>query len=213
MAAGAAALHLHPRSAEGAESLAPGPVAAALRAVRDACPGVLVSLSTGYWICGGRAARLEAVASWTERPDLASVNLSEPGAEELVGILTDLGVGVEAGVASIADARLLIGSGLAERCVRVLVEPDDPAPEQAVRRAAAIDALVAHHAPELPRLHHGYGAATWAVLEAALAAGHDVRVGLEDTLVLPDGSPARDNADLVATAAALAARTRGTPAG
>ncbi len=113
MAAGAAALHLHPRSAEGAESLAPGPVAAALRAVRDACPGVLVSLSTGYWICGGRAARLEAVASWTERPDLASVNLSEPGAEELVGILTDLGVGVEAGVASIADARLLIGSGLA----------------------------------------------------------------------------------------------------
>ncbi len=97
--------------------------------------------------------------------------------------------------------------------MRVLVEPDDPAPEQAVRRAAAIDALVAHHAPELPRLHHGYGAATWAVLEAALAAGHDVRVGLEDTLVLPDGSPARDNADLVATAAALAARTRGTPAG
>ena len=43
------------------------------------------------------------------------------------------------------------------------------------------------------------------MLEAAITAGHDIRVGLEDTLVLPDGNRARDNAELVAAAAAMAA--------
>jgi uncharacterized protein (DUF849 family) len=45
---------------------------------------------------------------------------------------------------------------------------------------------------------------TWAVLRRAIAAGHDIRVGLEDTLVLDDGSPAAGNAELVAAAVALA---------
>jgi len=31
------------------------------------------------------------------------------------------------------------------------------------------------------------------VLRQALALGRDVRVGLEDTLLLPDGTPARGN--------------------
>jgi uncharacterized protein (DUF849 family) len=46
------------------------------------------------------------------------------------------------------------------------------------------------------------------VLRWAQASGYDVRIGLEDTLVLPSGHEARDNAELV-----LAARTtsRGSP--
>jgi len=40
----------------------------------------------------------------------------------------------------------------------------------------------------------------WTVLDAALARGRDIRIGLEDTLVLSDGSRARGNADLVAEA-------------
>jgi uncharacterized protein (DUF849 family) len=55
-----------------------------------------------------------------------------------------------------------------------------------------------------PRLHHGYGAATWAVLAAAVERGRDIRVGLEDTLELPDGSTASGNGELVAAAARLA---------
>jgi uncharacterized protein (DUF849 family) len=39
-----------------------------------------------------------------------------------------------------------------------------------------------------------------------LARNDDVRVGLEDVLTLPDDRPARDNAELVATAVALASR-------
>jgi uncharacterized protein (DUF849 family) len=39
-AAGAGALHVHPRSEDGAETLGAGACAAALRAVRAACPGI-----------------------------------------------------------------------------------------------------------------------------------------------------------------------------
>jgi len=42
----------------------------------------------------------------------------------------------------------------------------------------------------VPQLWHGYGERTWAVLSAGAAAGHDVRVGLEDVLVLPHGGVA-----------------------
>ena len=42
------------RDADGAESLEPGDVAAALTAVRAAAPGIEISLSTGLWIAGQR---------------------------------------------------------------------------------------------------------------------------------------------------------------
>jgi uncharacterized protein (DUF849 family) len=66
--------------------------------------------------------------------------------------------------------------------------------------AAAIDGVLGEVGIGLPRLHHGYDAATWTVLDAAVPAGRDIRIGFEDTLTLPDGAPARDNAALVAAA-------------
>ncbi|MGC1565711.1 MAG: 3-keto-5-aminohexanoate cleavage protein, partial [Trebonia sp.] len=57
---------------------------------------------------------------------------------------------------------------------------------------------------EAPQLHHGYGVATWDVMRAAVAKGQDIRVGLEDTTVLPDGSVATGNGELVAAAGQLA---------
>jgi uncharacterized protein (DUF849 family) len=53
------------------------------------------------------------------------------------------------------------------------------------------------------QVRHGYDLATWHVLRAAIADGQDIRVGLEDTRVLPDGSAAEGNADLVAAAVRL----------
>ena len=44
--AGAKILHLHPYDATGAETLAAEPCALTLRAVRAACPGIPISLST-----------------------------------------------------------------------------------------------------------------------------------------------------------------------
>jgi hypothetical protein len=52
------------------------------------------------------------------------------------------------------------------------------------------------------------GEHTWQVIAAGAQAGHDVRVGLEDVLVLPDGQTAADNAELVACAAELIGRGR-----
>ena len=194
VAEGARSLHLHPRDGSGAESLADEHVAAALLAVREAAPGVEVSLSTGLWIAGDR--RLELIAAWTELPDLVSINLSEPGWEELAALVTERGIAIEAGLATTADAETLVASGL--RPARVLVEIDDEAIEgpAAVAAAAAIDAVLADHSA--PRLHHGMGPATWAVIAAA--SGHDTRIGLEDVLTLPGGEPAPGNAALVAAA-------------
>jgi uncharacterized protein (DUF849 family) len=56
----------------------------------------------------------------------------------------------------------------------------------------------------LPRVQHGHDAVAWPVLEDAFVRGYDVRIGLEDTLLLPDGSRVGRNADLVAAAAKIA---------
>jgi uncharacterized protein (DUF849 family) len=52
---------------------------------------------------------------------------------------------------------------------------------------------------------HGYGVATWRVIEYAFEGDWDVRIGLEDALVLPDGSQAAGNLDLVQTVLRMAA--------
>jgi uncharacterized protein (DUF849 family) len=81
--------------------------------------------------------------------------------------------------------------------VEVIFEHDDRA---AVELARAIDARVAPLGR--PRLWHGDARANWAVADAGAAAGFDVRVGLEDTIVGRDGGRAPGNpaqvADLVA---------------
>ena len=210
--AGAALLHLHPRRGDGAESMDAATGTAVLTAVRTACPGVRVGVTTGAWIVPDPARRLELVRSWTELPDFASVNLSEDGAVELCEELLARGIGIEPGLAAVEDARLLLASGLAPRAERLLVEVDGADGDRQVGLAAAIDAVLDDGEVTTPRFHHGNGGPTWAVLARALAVGHHVRVGLEDTLVLPDGATAGGNGELVAAAVALARRHRREPA-
>lgn len=52
----------------------------------------------------------------------------------------------------------------------------------------------------LPVLLHGTEATAWPMMAEAIIRGYDVRIGLEDTLVLPDGRMAQGNAELVAEA-------------
>jgi uncharacterized protein (DUF849 family) len=68
----------------------------------------------------------------------------------------------------------------------------------AVVEAGAIDGGLERAGIGLPQLHHGIDTATWVVMDAAVRRGRTVRVGLEDTLALPDARRARDNAELVA---------------
>jgi uncharacterized protein (DUF849 family) len=198
--AGAAELHVHPRLAGGRDTTEPGAVAETVRAIRAACPGVPLGLTTGLWTTGGDAAHRHAnVEAWEELPDYASVNLFEPGSAELCELLASRGVGIEAGVWTRDDARLLVERGL--RPLRVLVETGDAGAEDPVAAAVEIDELLVGAGLTAPQLHHGAGDSTWTVLDAAIARGRDLRIGLEDTTAMPDGATARDNAQLVAEAA------------
>src|SRR5215469_10857203 len=198
----------HPREASGDETLEPDLVLAAVRAVRSAVPQVPVGVTTGIWAVGGDPARrLELVSGWSggDRPDFASVNLSEPRADSLAAVLAGLGIAVEAGVWTAEDAERLAASAFGRDVIRILIEPRDDSPEAAVATAAQVEGTLARHDLQAPRVHHGYGIATWAVIRAALVMGQGIRVGLEDTVVLPDGATAAGNGELVAVAARLAA--------
>jgi uncharacterized protein (DUF849 family) len=205
--AGAGALHMHPRGADGRESLDATVIGAAVTGVRAACPGVPVGVSTGAWIEPDPARRLAAVRAWRVQPDFASVNFSEDGAETVAEALLAAAVGVEAGLWSEADARRLLASGLAERCVRLLIEPvRQPGLDEALAITEAILRVLDEAGVRAPRLLHGGGDLAWPLLEEALRRGLDTRIGLEDTLTLPDGDQAADNAALVAAACAMAAQ-------
>ncbi len=202
VAAGATDVHLHAKSADGTDSLDPHAVAAALRAVRAAAPGVAVGVTTGAWTAPDTASRVRAIKAWTLLPDHASVNWHEPGADEVAGALLERGVGVEAGIFSGTDAdhhfRLSPHRG---RVLRVLAEVTD---RSAGGAASTAEALLARlHPASAPILLHGEAAGAWPVLRLAARRGFAVRIGLEDTLVLPDGQIATDNAELVAAARAV----------
>ena len=207
--AGAGAFHLHPRDAAGAQTLAPERVLASVAAVR-AATGLPVGVTTGIWTVDGDVRRrLELVSGWTgpDRPDYASINMNEPGIAELADLLTSLGIGIEPGVWTVEDARLLGTIGFRDRILWVLMEPEESESAEAVATAAEAAAELARLGITARQVRHGYGRATWDVLRASIADGQDIRVGLEDTTVLPDGSVAAGNGDLVAAAARLAAES------
>lgn len=106
----------------------------------DACPGVPVSLSTSAEIEPDPRRRRQLVVNWNVLPDLVTANQGEDAIVELCEDLMARGVGIEAGVLSLADAEAFVRSRLAECCVRVLVEPLDADPQEAVGHAAAIKA-------------------------------------------------------------------------
>ena len=205
VAAGAVVLHLHPYDADGRETFAPEPCADALLAVRAACPGVPVSLSTSAAIEPDPERRLELIAGWTELPALVTANQGEAGIVELCDHLIGRGVGIEAGLLELDDARAFVRSGIAERCVRVLMEPLDADPDAAVAHAAAMEQVVEDAGIALDQVHHGDMVAGWAVMRRAVHRGHGIRAGLEDSTVLADGRQASGNAELVRAGAALLA--------
>jgi uncharacterized protein (DUF849 family) len=198
--AGADALHIHPRDPAGAETFEAERVAATLRSVRDSCPGIPVGLSTGLWVTDHDAdRRLRLVEEWTgpARPDFASVNVREEGAEQLAAHLHAAAIGIEAGVWSVDDAQTLVESEMVGRLLRVLVEPRESDPVKGLKRVRSIDRILRAHDPGLRTLHHGAGATTWPIMRWSIQHGHDIRVGLEDTTFLPDDRRAQDNQELI----------------
>jgi uncharacterized protein (DUF849 family) len=206
VAAGALVVHLHPYDDDGRQTLEAEPCAAALRAVRAACPGTPVSLSTSADIEPDPERRHALVAGWTDLPELVTANQGEERIDELCELLFERAIGVEAGLLSLDDAHSFVASGLAPRCARAMIEPLDASPDDATAHAAAMEAALADAGVRLEQVHHGDGIASWAVNRRAATRGHGIRTGLEDTPVLPDGRLAAGNGELVAAAAALLSR-------
>jgi uncharacterized protein (DUF849 family) len=199
--AGAGAVHVHARDHRGAETLDPAACAEVVAGVNATAPGLPVGLTTAAWIAPNPE-RLRLIERWDPPPDFASVNVREDGSGDLCLLLRERGIGVEAGVVIADDVALL--PALGSLWLRVLVEVDEELDgERAASAAASLDVVLDEAGIDAPRLHHAYGIATWDVIRAAVAKGRDVRIGLEDTLVLADGSPAPDNAGLVAAAMEL----------
>jgi uncharacterized protein (DUF849 family) len=200
VAAGANEIHVHPKDAAGQDSLEAGDVERWLRALRAACPDVPIGVTTGAWIESDVERRLAAIAEWTELPDFASVNWHEAGADDVAELLLSRGVGVEAGVWDATGLEVWSQSPVRSRCTRVLIELPDEAVEVVRRHAEGLIAHVRLDEPSIPVLLHGELRSAWPAFTLAVELELDSRIGLEDTLMTPDGRVAADNAALVKAA-------------
>ncbi len=181
-------------------------MAEVLEAVRADTPDVMVGVSTGAWVLPNPQARVQAIREWTILPDFASVNWHETGAEDVAAALLQRGVGVEAGVMArrshdrlariTAPRPMLAGAvGAAGRTGRGRQHSHGRPPAGSVgARPWAARVLL-----------HGQGSTCWPTLRHAARLGLPTRIGLEDTLTMPDGSGAPDNTTLVEAAAAILA--------
>ena len=208
--AGANAVHLHVRSTSGTESLFPEDVARTLETVLAVCRKTQIGVSTGAWILPETAERLQAVAAWEILPGFASVNFGEDGAAELAELLISKGVEIEAGLCDASAAEIFCKSGLPDRCLRVLLEPQEQEMELALRTVNEIESVLRSAPAQLPRLLHGTEATAWPIMKEAVIRGYGGRIGFEDTLVMPDGKTALSNAELV-TEAVRRCETRREP--
>lgn len=203
-AAGADAVHVHVKDADGVDTLDGSALAEVLTAARAAAPGVPIGVTTGAWAMPDATRRLEAIRTWTVRPDFASVNWHEDGAPELAEELLVSGVGVEAGLWTSTAVASWLASPWRHRCDRVLLElPDGLDAAETTRESDRLVTLLAAGGNELPVVLHGEGSSCWPALRHAAILGLDTRIGLEDVLEMPDESPAPDNAALVVAAAQI----------
>jgi uncharacterized protein (DUF849 family) len=203
VAAGASELHIHVRDRNGLESLHPDNLDATMRDLKSNLPGTLIGISTGAWIEKDDDRVLTYVDRWRVLPDYASVNLSENNAPALIERLRRLGIGIEAGLARAGDAERLLALGLERFALRILVEASEREPHRAQVVADEILAVLRTSRSQKPILLHGSNGSAWPLLRRAVEAGFSTRIGLEDVSILPDGSTAHSNADLVAAAIRL----------
>lgn len=205
VAAGATEVHVHPRDSDGAESLVPQVIAPFMERMRAEGPGVPVSLSTSLSTQPDPWRRYDLVQRWSASalPDSVTVNMHEPGSVDLTRLLHDRRISVEAGIWTVEAARILVATKVP--VTTVAVEPTQVTEEDARENADAILSLLDRARIDEPRLLHGIDATAWPMLQVALDLGLDIRIGLEDTMRMPDGTEAHDNAALVTHAVGSAA--------
>lgn len=218
-AAGAAALHAHVRDAEGAHVLDAGLYRELIAEMARAAPAMQVQITTeavGRYTAQEQMAVVEAV-----RPKSASVAVREilGGGEAAAGrfflAARDAGIALQHIVYAPQDI-----ATLAALQRRAILPPDPVSLLFALGERGGADAKPADLDPFLAGLAAAdfaagatfmacaFGRGEIACLKAAAAAGGDCRVGFENNLLSPDGTPLADNA---ASVGALVAALAGAP--
>ena len=217
--AGAGVVHVHARKEDGTPAFDLGydDVIAAIRAEVD----VPVSIPTQRLRQTSLATVVALFDALRELPEMATVAVRplapdlpahREEARQLLDACERAGVAPvpivnEAGAA--ADVEALYEDGLLARAPFVELALEGPAasehglagtPRNLMRLRETMDGSLA----QMRWLAHGEGAASPAVCATAAALGGSIRVGFEDTPLLPDGSKADSNAELVELAVALA---------
>jgi uncharacterized protein (DUF849 family) len=206
-------VHLHVKDADGVDTLAAAELTRVLVAVRRAA-AMPVGVTTGAWTMPDPGERVAAIESWTALPDFASLNWHEDGADEVAAALVDRGVAIEAGLWNAQGVDAWLSSPYRDCCLRVLLELPDGLDDAAVQTEADLlltqvrEGSRGRPAAGLSVLLHGEGSSCWPALRQAARLGLDLRIGLEDTLEMPDGSVAPDNAALVGAARDLISTTK-----
>lgn len=213
--AGATGVHLHVRDRSGVQTLEPVVVNATCRRVRevagDVGAEVEIGLTTGEWIVPDLAERIAMIREW-EGVDCATVNVSENGFQDVMEAMLEVGVGIDVGLWAPVEMDHLLASGLLPHAQRVSIELDPGEPYflqgDPGQLAQQMNDLLDSAGSTCPRLTHGMNDWTWPLVHDAFRRGHDTRVGFEDSLLLPDGARADDNAALVEAALVLQQRVR-----
>ena len=189
-ALGVTSVHIHPRDVIGTPTLVGPEVATTIATVRAAVPGIEIAVSTDV-----DGPRTTVIASWAPlaagRPDIASVRVGQPGWQEVVTALHHVNIAVELVVDSLPAARLLQAADATDHVARLTVT---------ATRATVAELLGLLEPLRRPILLHGRDEEAWPLLDHAGRLEHSARMGLADTLRLPDGRVARNNVELVAMA-------------
>jgi uncharacterized protein (DUF849 family) len=198
--AGADAIHFHIRNRKGNESLFTEDLNRVFSLLRKELPDAKLGISSGEWILPDSQKRIEVIKNWEMLPDFVSVNFDEEGAEEIAGILIKKGIGVEAGISFPIEAEKFVKSKIAEKCLRILIEPQEQEISEAEKNINEIESILDKSNISMPRLLHGFEKIVWDLIKLSREKGYSTRVGLEDTLTLPDGKIANSNAELISEA-------------
>ena len=210
--AGAHALHLHVRDAKGRHSLDAGRYREAIAAVQEAAPGLDIQITTEAVGIYSVDAQLETLQS--VRPKEASVSVREIArapdlAPRLYAFCAEAGIVVQHILYSREDLALLLdwrAKGIVPKgppsVLLVLGRYTPPAEADAQTLAAFVAALPGDIGPWMVC---AFGKSEQARLVEAARMGGDLRLGFENNIARPDGTPAASTA---ANLQALVARLK-----
>jgi uncharacterized protein (DUF849 family) len=213
--AGAAMIHVHLRDGQDRSCLDVGKLREAVAAIRAETP-LLVQLSTGGGVHDSFADRIAVLDAAPDSCSLTcgTVNFGDDVFANPWGLITELYAACQQrgvipefelfDLGHVATLHRLLDTYGPPPTGRIHADLVMGVPGGVPGTTAALVAMVAALPAGATWSATGIGRSSLPVALAALSAGGHLRVGMEDTLTYARGRDVRDNAELVARAAALA---------